>query len=326
MTAPVVLISFNRPEATRRTLAAIREATPPELFLLADGPRASNPDDAGRCAAVRRELDAVDWRCEVHRRYRDENAGLDASVETGLDWVFEQAEEAIILEDDCLPNADFFRFCSELLERYRANDAVWQIAGRAANLPPGIAGNTSYAFTAHGPIWGWATWRRAWQTHRRLYPRSHNGTPPPPGLTLDLRESRLLTAGGRRYFSDVARDGAGAGFSWDSYWSLSVVREYGLVVIPSSNLIVNIGFGADATNAISTVPQHPLEPLAWPLQHPAALEVNPALERLFERVLVIYMGRAARVVSRKLRGTRAGAAIRAVVGAWRDRKTRKMVR
>jgi hypothetical protein len=326
MTPPVVLVAFNRLEVVRRTLAAIREVAPPELFLLADGPRPSHSDDAERCAAVRAELDTVDWPCRVHRLYRDDNLGPDVSVELGLDWVFEQTEEAIILEDDCLPNADFYRFCNALLERYRDTNEVWQICGRAPNMAKDVFAGASYTFTAFGPIWGWATWRRAWTAHRRLYPNTHRGTPPAAAGALDLRGSRLLTPGARRYFGDVGRDSAGAAFGWDSCWARSVVRERGLVAIPRSNLIVNIGFGADATNVTRAVPQHPLEPIAWPLEHPSELAVNPALERVVERTLVIYMGRTARFVARLLRGTRAGAVIRGVVGALRDRRTRAVVR
>ena len=325
MTPPVVLIAFNRLEVVRRTLAAIREVAPPELFLLADGPT----EPFRRRRTVRRGP-----RRARHRRLAVSSASLVSRRQprsrrvrrAGLDWVFEQTEEAIILEDDCLPNADFFRFCSALLERYRDTNEVWQICGRAPNMAKDVFAGASYTFTAFGPIWGWATWRRAWTAHRRLYPNTHRGTPPPAAGALDLRGSRLLTPGARRYFGDVGRDSAGAAFGWDSYWARSVVRERGLVAIPRSNLIVNIGFGADATNVTRAVPQHPLEPIAWPLEHPSELAVNPALERVVERTLVIYMGRTARFVARLLRGTRAGAVIRGVVGALRDHRTRAVVR
>lgn len=325
MTAPVVLIAFNRPDAVRRTLAAIREAAPQRLFLLADGPRAGIVEDVERCDAVRAELERIDWPCEVHRLYREQNVGLDASVELGLDWVFAHTEEAIILEDDCLPNADFFRFCSLLLERYRDTSAVWQISGRAPSLRNGAFAGASYAFTASGPIWGWATWRRSWQRHRAWFPRHHDGTPPPPGFLLDLHRSRLLTAPARRYFRHVARDGAGAEVSWDSHWALSGVRARGLVAIPNANLVINIGLGVDGTHCSGTLPQRPLEPIAWPLEHPTELDVNPTLEGLAERILVLYMGRTARFLAGRLRDNRAGAVVAEILRTVRDRSTRKVV-
>src|SRR3954454_12706700 len=118
LTAPVVLIAFNRPELTRQTLATIRAARPAELYLVVDGPRTDRPDDDGLCAAVRAELQAVDWPCRVHERFSEVNLGCEANVELGLDWVFAQATEAIILEDDCIPDPTFFPFAQELLDRY----------------------------------------------------------------------------------------------------------------------------------------------------------------------------------------------------------------
>jgi hypothetical protein len=327
MTAPVVLVAFNRPEITRRTLDRIRAAQPSRLFLLADGPRPGRPEDVELCADVRRELDAVDWPCEVRRLYREVNIGAEASVELGLDWVFDQVEEAIILEDDCLPGADFFAFCSSLLSHHRETAEVWQISGRAPNVAPEVLGGASYSFTAVGAIWGWATWRRAWQAHRRLFPRDHGGGPTPRLAGLDdLSGSRLATRAGRRYFADVARNPDGNGFGWDSYWALSIVRQNGLVATSRSNLITNIGFGADATHAGAVLPEPSLEAVQWPLRHPPELAVNPTLERSFERMLVAHVGRVARFVAPRLANSRARVVVRAIVGFWRDRRTRAVVR
>jgi hypothetical protein len=313
-TAPVVLIAFNRPEVTHRTLGRIREAAPDQLLLIADGPRPGNDSDVANCAAVRRELEAIDWPCEVKRRYADVNLGLEPNIESGLDWVFDQVDEAIVVEDDCLPNADFFRFCSELLEHYRTADDVWMIAGRAPPLPAEVFDGASYAFTAVGPIWGWATWSRAWKSHR-------DGTA--RGARTDLAGSKLRTSAARRYFEDVASDRDGAGFSWDSRWSLSQIRERGLAVIPSANLIKQIGFGADATNSATPIPQLDLESIQWPLSHPAEREVNPEIEQLLERVLSAHHGRLARVVSRGLGDGRLKRVVRSAVGALRNRQLKE---
>jgi hypothetical protein len=310
MRAPVALVSFNRPTATRRTLDRIREAAPPELLLIADGPRPGNEDDPAKCAEVRRELEAIDWPCRVSRRYSDENRGLEPTIESGLDWVFEEVEEAIILEDDCLPTADFFRFCDELLDRYRTTEDVWQIAGRAAPVPVEAFGGASYAFTALGPIWGWATWRRAWTRHRGGSARpGHEGA-----------GSKLQTRAARRYFKDVERDVEGASFSWDSRWCLSLTRAGALAVLPAANLIEMIGFGQDATNTTTPVPHRAPEPMEWPLSHPAGVAVDPEIERTLERVLVSYQGRAVRFAARLLGQGGLGQAVQSAVNAWRGRQ------
>ena len=319
MTAPVVLISFNRPAATRRTLQSIREAAPAELLLIADGPRPSNPDDLAKCEAVRRELEAIDWPCQVHRRYADENLGLVTNIEGGLDWAFDQVPEAIILEDDCLPNADFFRFCTELLAYYRDTENVWQITGRAPTVPGGWFGGADYAFTVLGSIWGWATWHRAWVTHRG---RSSADAPVPTVSDSELSNSLLMTRAGRRYFADIARDPGRKEFGWAGHWSLSMVAERGLAVIPKANMIEAIGFGPDATNTTEAIRQRPLEQIDWPLSHPAEVEVHAKLERIGERLAAAWHGRAARFLSRRLGQGRLRRAVRAVASLWRQRQMR----
>ena len=319
-TAPVVLIAFNRPETTRQTLDRIREAAPSQLFLVVNGPREGNPDDPAKCRAVREELEAIDWPCEVHRRYNDVNRGIDANIELGLDWVFEQVDEAIVLEDDCVANKDFFRFCSTLLEHYKDGDDVWHITGRAPGLPPEALGGASYCFTAYAGVTGWATWRRAWQRHRQYFPRQHDGSPAAPLPPVDLKASRLLTRAGRRYFADIARDHHGSAFAWDAYWCLSIVREHGLAVFPTANMVVHIGWGAEATNTKKPVPQPGHESLGWPLSHPSELEVNAGLQRLAEQITVSHVGRTARFVARRLPQGRVRQLVRAVAGTWRDRK------
>jgi hypothetical protein len=319
-TAPVAVVVFNRPDTTRRTLERIREAAPSQLFVLANGPRPGNPDDPAKCRAVQAELEAIDWPCPVHRRYFDVNRGADANIELGLDWVFDQVDAAIVLEDDCVGNSDFFRFCSTLLEHYRDTDDVWQISGRASGLPPEVVGTSSYCFTAHFGITGWATWRRAWQRHRRYFPRQHDGSPMAPLPPVDLKDSRLLTRAGRRYFTDVARQPVGSAFSWDAYWCLSIIRERGLAAVPTANLVVNIGFGADATHTQKEVPQLGHEALDWPLSHPSKLEVNADLQRLSEQVAASHVGRTARFVARRLPQGPVRTLVRGAVATWRDRK------
>jgi hypothetical protein len=305
---------------TRRTLDRIREAAPSQLFLLANGPRAGNPDDPSKCKAVREELERVDWPCQVHRRYTEVNVGVDANIELGLDWVFGQVDRAIVLEDDCVANIDFFRFCSTLLEHYRDTPDVWAISGRAPGLPSDAFGGASYCFTAYWAVTGWATWARAWQRHRGYFPRRHDGSAMAPLPPVDLKDSRLLTPAGRRYFADVARSEIGKAFSWDAYWWLSLVRERGLVAVPSANMVVHEGFGADATNAKKEVPQLGHETLTWPLSHPTKLEVNAGIERLSEQVTASHVGRLARFVAHNLPQGRLRELLRAAVATWRDRK------
>ena len=110
MRTPVAFLVFNRPDQTKKVFEAIRKAKPEKLLVIADGPRNERYGEAEKCRAVRAVMERIDWNCEVVRNYSDVNLGCRRRVSTGIDWIFEQVEEAIILEDDCLPHPTFLAF------------------------------------------------------------------------------------------------------------------------------------------------------------------------------------------------------------------------
>ncbi|MEW6491011.1 MAG: glycosyltransferase family 2 protein, partial [Cyanobacteriota bacterium] len=164
MKTPVVFIIFNRPDTTQKVFEAIRQAHPPLLFVIADGPRPNKPGEDQKCAATRAIIDQVDWDCEVLTNYSEINLGCERRVSSGLNWVFDTVEEAIILEDDCLPHPTFFSFCEELLDYYRNDQRVMVITGQNVQFGRKRTDYTYY-FSRYNHCWGWASWRRAWRSY-----------------------------------------------------------------------------------------------------------------------------------------------------------------
>ena len=273
--SPVAFIIFNRPEVTKRVFAAIRAARPPKLFLIADGPRPHVASDAARCAAAREIVAGVDWPCQVRRKFAESNLGLRRNVSEGLDWVFVQTEEAIILEDDCLPDPSFFRFCDELLECYRDDANLGMICG--TNLAPGQTAPDdaeSYYFSRYCFIWGWATWRRAW----RCYDREMAGWPS-LGKTGWLKEKVGTSTAinfWRRHFDDCYEQHPDGLNTWDIQLVFAFWRHQLRSIVARKNLVTNLGVGADATHT-----KQPLghigqssSPLEFPLRHPTRQMVH----------------------------------------------------
>lgn len=310
MSTPVVLIGFNRPTQTRLTLDAIRRARPDHLFLVLDGPRAGRPDDAAQCAEVRRVVEDVDWPCTVHRRFSEANLGCEGNVELGLDWVFSQAGEAIVLEDDCVPDPTFFRYADELLARYRDDQRVWQVAGNSHGVPTELFGSDSYRFSAWASVWGWATWADRWQRHRRSFPRHHqptegrSGHEPIRTVPATPRTELLVTRGGRWHFREAAASDDVITHGWDKQWWLTMLTEGGLAATPALNLVENIGFGADATHGVHERAMDPAVPMPFPLRHPQAVALDVEVERELELLLNRVGGRAARIGRRLIRSPR----------------------
>jgi hypothetical protein len=238
----VAYIVFNRPEHTDRTFAVLRKQRPARLFIIADGPRPGHATDEKRCAAVRRIVDAVDWPCEVYRNYADHNLGLKRRVSSGLDWVFEQVERAIILEDDCVAHPDFFTFCDTLLEHYADDARVAVVTGN--NFQNGRRrGEASYYFSKYNHCWGWATWSRAWRLYQDDLP-----------FWPEWRESSAWKRQApdrveRTYWEGIFdRVHAEDIDSWAYPWTACVWYRNGLTATPNVNLVSNIGFGSESTH------------------------------------------------------------------------------
>lgn len=270
MKTPVVLIVFNRPQTTSRVLAAIRAARPPSLFVVADGPRTGVAGEAAMCQQVRSTVDRlVDWPCVVTRIYAEDNLGCARRVSTGLNEVFRQVEEAIILEDDCLPDPTFFPFCEELLARYRREERVAQIAGCSFQLPGAGGGRPSYYFSRYPHCWGWATWRRAW----RHYDHSLGAWGPEAGRTW-LRRAFEHPDERRWWSANFASTARGEIDSWAFRWTVAVLSRGWLGVLPYRNLVANIGFGPGATHthAGGEALEIPVQSIEFPLLHPQLIE------------------------------------------------------
>jgi hypothetical protein len=265
-TTPVVLFLFRRPAQTQHVFEAIQQARPPRLFLIADGPRTD--DERALCEQTRAVVAKVDWPCEVTTNYSDTNLGLRTRLASGISWVFEQVEEAIFLEDDCLPNPTFFRFCAELLERYREEPRVMHISGDCFVDVPDPA--TSYYFTLYAHVWGWASWRRAWAFYDANLTRWSD---------LSTRRKILEQCGTRseRQFWKKTLDAVRANeiHTWDYQWTFSLMLHDALAINPCRNLVRNIGFGHEATHttdigsAVSALHTHEL---TFPLRHPSTIE------------------------------------------------------
>jgi len=241
----VLFLVFNRPDATAQVFEAIRQARPPRLYVAADGPRVGREGEAGRVAAVREIATAVDWPCEVKTLFRDKNLGCKYAVSGAITWFFEQEKQGIILEDDCLPHPEFFRFCEAMLERYERDERVWMITGN--NFQGGRRrGDASYYFSKYSHIWGWATWRRAWSQYDaeiQFWPEWRDS---------DDWIAAVPDAVERRYWTKILNTEYSGGVdTWDYQWQAVLFRNRGLSVVPNVNLVSNIGFGSSATHTTS---------------------------------------------------------------------------
>ena len=265
---------FNRPEPTRRVFAEIRKARPEKLFIAADGPRSDKPEDVEKCRLTREVIKDLDWPCEVKTLFREKNLGCKFGASTAITWFFDNVEEGIILEDDCLPDQSFFTFCTELLEHFRNNKKISMISG--CNESQSTSSPYSYIYSRYGHLWGWASWRRVWNQY---------------DVTMKIWASRNNHRKIRRAINDrqmwnyrlwhYIETYEGRKDTWDYQWETYRLLHGQLAVIPTKNMIQNLGFGPEATHTTQTSSYliMPRQPVEFPLKHNPEIVPDDAYDR-----------------------------------------------
>ncbi|BBB91939.1 MAG TPA: glycosyltransferase family 2 protein [Methylomusa anaerophila] len=280
LTTPVIFMVFRRPETTRQVFEQIRQVKPKQLLVIADGPRSNRRGEEEECQAVRAVIDTIDWDCELLKNYADSNLGCRSRVAGGLDWAFELVEEAIILEDDCVPHPSFFLYCQELLARYRDDRRVMTISGN--NFQFGRRRTPySYYFSRFPHMWGWATWRRAWQWYdvtMQYWPEIRDGnwlSDIMGSMWAEWRDRQIYTLIGNQQALEYWQAVFEATYqgeidTWDYQMTFASWLNNGLHILPDRNLVSNVGFGPEATHtkqaaACTALPAVAME---FPLRHP----------------------------------------------------------
>jgi len=274
--APILLIVFNRPDKVEKLLTALAEIKPSRTYVAADGPRTDHPTDAVRSAATRALFNNLSWDCEVTTNFQKRNLGCKQGVSTAITWFFTQVEAGIILEDDCIPSSPFITYASTLLEKYRDSNQVMHINGTTC-LTNSINLSDSYFFSSISLVWGWATWRRAWEKY-------------------DINVSNIGSLREKLFADQTFKKRAHAQFwvdlcthihiknidTWDAQWAYTVLYNSGITITPAYNLIHNIGFDADATHTTEMcstalpISEHAHELIT--LRHPDNMTVNKELD------------------------------------------------
>jgi len=262
LTIPIVFIIYNRPDTTIKVFEQLKIAKPKKLYVVADGPNENKPNDKETCEQTRKIIEGVDWDCKVKKNYAEKNMGCGIRPATGLEWVFSQEEYAIILEDDCVPAQSFFWFCQEMLIKYKDDTRIMIVSGNNYNEER-KRNDDSYLFCRYGHSWGWASWSRAWKHFdfdMKQWPLFRDN-----GHMHDIfrtqAEVDLFTAKFNRVFENHQS-------IWDFQFTFAIWSNNGLSIVPSCNLVSNIGIDGTHSNNISSFHFRPVNEKFKITKHP----------------------------------------------------------
>ena len=280
MKSAILFLIFKRVDTTKRVFERIREAQPKKLYIAADGPREGIPDEKKKCEETRKLVEVIDWPCEVHRLYREENLGCGKGVSSAITWFFEHEEQGIIIEDDILAHIDFFTYCDEMLDRYKDDNRIQLIAGRNA-FYKGYESPYSYYMSSLFHIWGWASWRRVWNTYEfdssklsaeKFADNIIRRTLPPKTIIywkelFNVMQTKPID-------------------TWDYQLYFNEIINGRYSIIPYVNMTENLGFGsieATHTKGIKATEVNHIAQSPYPLKHPDDFYENANSDAVFAK-------------------------------------------
>lgn len=275
--APVLMVGFNRPQFMEEVFEQVRKAQPSRLYVALDHPRDGRADDIPGWTACQKIFERVDWPCEVQYNFAPKNMGCRKRIESAISWALSHEDRIIILEDDCVPSLDFFRFASEMLERYKDDPRIGMVGGHDEHLHVDRlnVGGASYYFDRFTSIWGWGTWRRAWNLHDPAL--SYWPEMKASGCLHDIMLEQPSFDLWNIHFEGVYSGGVD---TWDTGWFLTALKQNWLTIHPTVNLVSNIGVGSSSRNGTKSDPgnspwyRRPWGVMAFPLQHPCCMMPN----------------------------------------------------
>ena len=271
-TTPLLFIIFNRPESTKIVFEEIRKSQPPRIYIASDGPRIDRPREKEIVESLRISiLEAIDWNCEVKTLYRDTNLGCKNAVKGAIDWFFKNEESGIILEDDCVPSQSFFRFCQNILTEYKDDNRVSGVSGTNFNYRISNEGNGSFFFSEILYMWGWGTWRRCWEEADEFY-ENFNFHKQKKAFS-NVIPNKIAN---KMWIKESYRAINGELDTWDYQWLFFNITQNKLAIIPTVNLVQNIGFSLEATHTRHVRKELVVDAkeIAFPLQKPPFMVRN----------------------------------------------------
>jgi hypothetical protein len=238
--SPLLFMVFNRPDKTRQVWEQIKKAKPTKLYISADGPRATHPDDLIKCEQVKNIVTNIDWKCDVKYLFHNSNLGCSLAGKTAFDWVYSYEDRMIELEDDTIPSQSFFVFMDEVLEKYKDCEEIGYVTGQ--NFMGIQSGSDSYFFSHYGGSSGWGSWKRVYEQWdfklehiNKAYSKSFRKN----------FDSTFEYKFWLRSFENYVKNG---GKTYDLQSVFLIFEKDLKQIVPNKNLITNIGFDIEGTN------------------------------------------------------------------------------
>lgn len=245
---PILLITFNRPEHTRRTIDALRVQQPPLVYVFQDGPRTGNVSDERNCALVREVIEkGIDWPCELHTVFSEANRGCRDAIIFAITEVLKQHESVIVVEDDIITSPAFYSYMCKALEYYKDRKTVFSISGHS-HSPSKFEVPEDYDYDVFASPrlfnWGWGTWRDRWEQTDWSFSYYEDFMKHP-------FEQKAFGRGGDDMLTMLVAEHEGKSSAWDIQFAFAHFANHAVSIVPCISYTYNIGMDGSGTHCHS---------------------------------------------------------------------------
>lgn len=272
---PILLTTYKRHDTTFKVLKSLKVLQSSKLYISSNHWQNDNEKDI--ILSLRDKIkNFIDWDCKIHIITRPQHLTAKDSISSAIDTLFQNENMGIILEDDVVPNQSFFWYCRELLLKYQDNPNIFTISGWSAldfDTKAKAMLKEDYYFSKYNHVWGWATWRRAWQLYQKEFDNFEQEF---SKLKFDTKLEK------RTWYSIFSLCNQNKLDTWDHYWTYTIWKNNGLNIYPKNNMITNIGLNrSDATNTKqwSKFCEMKTYELNFPIRHPNIIKRNIFLDK-----------------------------------------------
>jgi hypothetical protein len=243
MPTPILIIGFNRPRILKKLLSKLDLSSDRRIYISIDGPRNSAESiKVNQVQKLVEEFTRNNSCLEIQLKFSDSNLGCRLGVSSAIDWAFKTENSLIILEDDVIVSAEFFKYMDFSLEQFEFEPQIWHISGFSPLLPPYLNGTSYRTNFAH--VWGWGTWKDRWARYDRDLSSFDPGS---LNQTQTLRNAPLSKSAISFFERNLMACKEGFD-TWDFQWQFTIWVNGGLAISPGERLSGNSGFGPTASH------------------------------------------------------------------------------
>ena len=238
----VIYFCYNRVDHLKRSLPKIIEfKNELPLFVFCDGPKNHNQTKTSEVIDYVKQSTKDIENCKII--LRENNLGLAKNVISGVNEIFNLGFDAVtVLEDDCIPNNNYFNYMENTLNYYKDFENVMHVSG--FGMPLKYKPSKDTYITPYPCSWGWGTWKNKWiecDFDDKAYYKK---------ILSDTSLIKIFNSSGKSFSYFLTLQTKNEVNSWLIRWYAHIFKSKGVCIWATDSKLKNIGFDGSGQHKV----------------------------------------------------------------------------